>query len=107
MKIEEITLNQLDPKKFIEEKCKELSETVGEGLAVNALSGGVDSSVVTMLGHKALGFKIKTYFMTQLAEKIGNWPQEVTAQMVANFLRGTCLEARFKNAHYIQFNNLD
>ncbi|HQJ08707.1 MAG TPA: asparagine synthase-related protein [Deltaproteobacteria bacterium] len=36
---------------------------MGEGLAVNALSGGVDSSVVTALGHKALGRRLKTYFI--------------------------------------------
>jgi len=36
---------------------------VGSGKAINALSGGVDSSVVTMLGHKALGSKLLTYFI--------------------------------------------
>lgn len=63
MKIEEITLDQLDGVKFIEEKSRELSREVGDGLAINALSGGVDSSVVTMLGHKALGNRLKTYFI--------------------------------------------
>jgi len=33
------------------------------GIAINALSGGVDSSVVTMLGHKALGDNLKTCFI--------------------------------------------
>ena len=32
-------------------------------MAINALSGGVDSSVVTMLGHRALGGRLKTYFI--------------------------------------------
>jgi GMP synthase (glutamine-hydrolysing) len=36
---------------------------VSGGLAINALSGGVDSSCVTMLGHKALGKRLKTYFI--------------------------------------------
>jgi GMP synthase (glutamine-hydrolysing) len=36
---------------------------VGNGLAINALSGGVDSSTVTLLGHKALGERLKTYFI--------------------------------------------
>ena len=40
-----------------------ISETVGDGLAINALSGGVDSSAVTMLGHRALGDRLKTYFI--------------------------------------------
>jgi len=63
MNIAEITANDLDVKKFIENKAKEISETVASGLAINALSGGVDSSVVTMLGHKALGDRLKTYFI--------------------------------------------
>ncbi len=63
MKIEEITLDQLDGVEFIEDKSRELSREVGDGLAINALSGGVDSSVVTMLGHKALGNRLKTYFI--------------------------------------------
>jgi len=63
MTVREILINELDPEKFIEEKVQEIASTVGEGTAVNALSGGVDSSVVTMLGHKALGNRLKTVFI--------------------------------------------
>ncbi len=63
MESEGIKPGDLDPKGFIEGKVKEISSSVGEGLAVNALSGGVDSSVVTILGHKALGERLKTYFI--------------------------------------------
>jgi GMP synthase (glutamine-hydrolysing) len=63
MEIKEIKLRDLHAGKFIEEKIKEISETVGRGVAVNALSGGVDSSTVTMLGFKALGQRLKTYFI--------------------------------------------
>jgi len=63
IKIEEIKTAQLNPKEFIEEKTREISSIVGSGLAINALSGGVDSSCVTMLGHKALGNRLKTYFI--------------------------------------------
>ena len=49
--------------KFIDDKIRNISAAVGDGLAVNALSGGVDLSVVTALGHKALGKKLKTYFI--------------------------------------------
>ncbi|MGB2706064.1 MAG: ExsB family transcriptional regulator, partial [Candidatus Omnitrophota bacterium] len=55
MQIKEIKTENLQTEKFIEEKVKEISSIVGNGLAVNALSGGVDSSAVTMLGHRALG----------------------------------------------------
>jgi GMP synthase (glutamine-hydrolysing) len=63
MKIAEIRPEELDPNKFIEGKVKEISSAVGSGSAINALSGGVDSSAVTMLGHKALGDRLKTYFI--------------------------------------------
>jgi GMP synthase (glutamine-hydrolysing) len=63
MAIEEIPIEKLKVEKFIEEKVDEISRTVGDGFAVNALSGGVDSSVVTMLGHRALGDRLKTYFV--------------------------------------------
>ena len=59
----EIKLEGLNPKEFIGQKMNEISSVVSEGVAVNALSGGVDSAVVTLLGHKALGKKLKTYFI--------------------------------------------
>ena len=61
--IGEIKAKGLNSKRFIEEKVKEIQEAVGEGLAINALSGGVDSSTVTMLGHRALGRRLKTVFI--------------------------------------------
>jgi len=63
MKTEEIIAQELNPQEFIKEKVSEISSLVGDGLAINALSGGVDSSAVTMLGHKALGNRLKTYFI--------------------------------------------
>ena len=61
--IKEIKTEDLIPEKFIEEKVKEISSLVGEGTAITALSGGVDSSTVTILGHRALADKLKTYFI--------------------------------------------
>ena len=63
MKIQEREMRDLDAKIFIEQKIDEISSIVGDGLAVNALSGGVDSSVVTMLAHRALGNRLKSYFI--------------------------------------------
>ncbi len=48
---------------FINEQIAEIKKTVGNHLAINALSGGVDSSVVTVLGHQALGDRLKTVFI--------------------------------------------
>jgi GMP synthase (glutamine-hydrolysing) len=61
--ITEITAQQLNTESFISDKVKEIQETVGDGTAINALSGGVDSSTVTMLGHRALGSRLKTVFI--------------------------------------------
>ncbi len=61
--IKEIRVRDLDPEKFISEKVHEIQTLVGDGIAINALSGGVDSSVVTMLGHNALGNRLKTLFI--------------------------------------------
>jgi GMP synthase (glutamine-hydrolysing) len=59
----EITAQELDAEKFIDAKVREIREAVGDGLAINALSGGVDSSTVTMLGHRALGERLRTVFI--------------------------------------------
>ncbi len=61
--IKEITAKKLNTKSFINEKVKEIKDTVGDGMAINALSGGVDSSTVTMLGHRALGKRLRTVFI--------------------------------------------
>lgn len=63
IKIKEIKANTMNVKKFIEDKVRDIREAVGDGLAINALSGGVDSSVVTTLGHRALSKRLKTYFI--------------------------------------------
>ncbi len=63
MVIKEIKLDDLYPEEFIKQKVEEISSLVKEGLVINALSGGVDSSTVTMIGYKALGDRLKTYFI--------------------------------------------
>ena len=61
--IKEITARELNSERFINDKVKEIQHAVGDGMAINALSGGVDSSTVTMLGHRALGKRLKTVFI--------------------------------------------
>ena len=76
IKIAEVKAQDLNTDKFIEEKVKEISSIVGDGEAINALSGGVDSSAVTMLGHKALGNRLKTYFIDNGIMREGE-PKEI------------------------------
>ncbi len=61
--IKEITAQELDPRSFIAERVEEIKAAVGDGQAINALSGGVDSSTVTLLGHRALGDRLRTVFV--------------------------------------------
>jgi len=77
----EITVNELNPEGFINEKVKEIKGVVGDGKAINALSGGVDSSTVTMLGHQALGKRLKTVFVENGLMREGE------AKQVAGFFR--------------------
>lgn len=58
-----ITARELKPNEFIIKQVAGIMNTVGGGTAINALSGGVDSSVVTMLGHRALGDRLQTVFI--------------------------------------------
>lgn len=78
MEIKEITLDELDAEKFIAEKVEEISSIVGDGLAINALSGGVDSSVVTMIGHRALGDRFKSYFIDNALMREGE-PEHIVS----------------------------
>ncbi len=48
---------------FIEEKVQQIREQVGKGTVVLGLSGGVDSSVASLLIHKAIGKQLTCVFV--------------------------------------------
>lgn len=48
---------------FVERVIREVRETVGDGHVVCALSGGVDSTVVAVLLHKAIGKRLHCIFV--------------------------------------------
>ena len=78
MAVQEIPASTLNTQTFIDDQVKAIRSTVGSGVAINALSGGVDSSAVTMLGHKALGDKLKTYFINNGIMR-QNEPEQIVA----------------------------
>ncbi len=53
----------MDVEKFVENAIKEIRERVKDGKAIIALSGGVDSSVCTILAHKAIGDRLIPVFV--------------------------------------------
>ena len=95
MEIQEIQLRDLNVETFIEEQVKAIGEAVGDGLAVNALSGGVDSSVVTLLGHRALGERLKTYFIENGLMREGE-PQHVVGVFAGLGVKVEIVDARDK-----------
>jgi GMP synthase (glutamine-hydrolysing) len=66
----------MDYRRFIQEQIADLRRQVGDGIAINALSGGVDSSVVTALAHRALGDQLTTIFVDNALMREGE-PQRV------------------------------
>ena len=53
----------MDCGKFIREQVEAIYQAIGDATAISALSGGVDSSVVTVLGHLAIGKQMKVIFI--------------------------------------------
>ncbi len=53
----------MNVEKFVENAIREIREKVGEGKAIIALSGGVDSSVCTVLAHRAIGDRLIPVFV--------------------------------------------
>jgi len=51
-------VSAFDPREFVEKKVGEVREIVGEGLAVAACSGGVDSTVTAFIARMALGERL-------------------------------------------------
>jgi GMP synthase (glutamine-hydrolysing) len=66
----------MDYTKFIDEQVAEIKKAVGNGKAINALSGGVDSSTVTVLAHRAIGNQLKTIFVDNALMREGE-PKQV------------------------------
>jgi GMP synthase (glutamine-hydrolysing) len=89
----EITPEELNPSEFIAQQVEAISATVGDGLAINALSGGVDSSTVTLLGHRALGDRLLTVFVENGIMRKGE-PQRVVERFEALGVPVQLIDAR-------------
>jgi len=83
----------MDYKQFIEEQISEIRDTVGREKAINALSGGVDSSVVTVLGHRALGDQLKTVLVDNALMREGE-PEHVVKLFGKLGIKVSLIDAR-------------
>jgi GMP synthase (glutamine-hydrolysing) len=90
--IQEIRARQLNTARFIEAKVQDIRAAVGEGTAINALSGGVDSSTVTLLGHRALGQRLRSVFVQNGLMRAGE------AERVRALFRGLGVEVEVSEA---------
>jgi GMP synthase (glutamine-hydrolysing) len=93
MTVEEIRMEELDVPRFIEDQCRSILAEVGVGTAVNALSGGVDSSVTSMLANRALGDRLLTFFIDHGLMREGE-PERVLTAMQDLGVRVERVDAR-------------
>ena len=93
MTAKEIKASELNAEQFISDQVEAISSAVGDGLAINALSGGVDSSAVTLLGHRALGDRLKTYFVQNGLMRQGE-PEFVVALFAEAGVKVELVDAR-------------
>jgi len=78
-----------EAKEFIENSLKEIREAVGANRVISACSGGVDSTVVTYLMHKAVGNQLLAVFIDDGLRR-QNEPE-----FVMNTLRKLGIQAKY------------
>ena len=95
MAIEEIAVEDLNAEEFIATQVAAIKAQVGEEIAISALSGGVDSSVVTMLAHRALGDQLKSYFIENGLMREGE-PEQIVGWFAALGVKVEIVDAQDK-----------
>jgi GMP synthase (glutamine-hydrolysing) len=98
--LKEISVHELSVESFISEKIAEIKKIVGKRMAINALSGGIDSSTVTLLGHRALGRQLKSVFIDNGLMREGE------PEQVAGFFKKMRVEVEIINAQKDFFSAL-
>jgi GMP synthase (glutamine-hydrolysing) len=81
-----------DAKKFVENCLKDIRKTVGEHKVISACSGGVDSTVTTVLVHKAVGDKLVAVFIDDGLRREGE------PEFVVRTLKNLGIKTKFVNA---------
>jgi len=88
------------PKSFIEMATERIREEAGNEIVVCALSGGVDSSVVAALIHRAIGYKLRCVFVNNgvLRKDEGREVLEIFKDRLHMNLKYVDAEDKFLNA---------
>lgn len=81
-----------EPEKFIQKQVQEVRERIGDGKAVIATSGGVDSTVCAVLTHRAVGDRLVAVFIDDGLMRDGE------AEQVINFFKARNMNARMVDA---------
>lgn len=84
-----------DAKEFIEESINEIRKTVGENKVISACSGGVDSTVATVLVHKALGENAVAVFIDDGLRREGE-PEFVVKTLTDIGIRNRFVDAKME-----------
>jgi GMP synthase (glutamine-hydrolysing) len=82
----------LDAKKFVENSLKDIRKFVGERKVISACSGGVDSTVTTVLVHKAVGDKLVAVFIDDGLRREGE------PEFVVRTLKSLSIKTKFIDA---------
>jgi GMP synthase (glutamine-hydrolysing) len=82
----------IDAENYIQKQVQEIRERIGEGKAVIAVSGGVDSTVCAVLTHRAVGDRLVALFIDDGLMREGE------AEHVINFFKAMDMNARLEDA---------
>jgi GMP synthase (glutamine-hydrolysing) len=80
-------------KEFIENSLIDIKKTVGGGRVISACSGGVDSTVTTVLVHKAVGEKLTAVFIDDGLRREGE-PEFVMHTLKSLSIKGRYIDAK-------------
>ncbi len=89
-----------DPKKFILDAIEEIKKAVNEKKVISACSGGVDSTVATVLVHKAVGENLTAVFIDDGLRREGE------PEFVVKTLKNLGIRTRFVDAKAGFFSSL-
>ena len=81
-----------DAKEFVENSLRDILKIVGENKVISACSGGVDSTVTTVLVHKAVGDKLVAVFIDDGLRRQGE------PEFVVKTLKRLSIKTKFVDA---------